>query len=112
MHIAIGTHSPQLIHSSNAQVERKFIVARLDGTLLAIDQHAADERVHLERLLQKTVNKEGHASESVIQTQTLSHSREIDASASEMAAFSRFRGQLQAWGWNVRERGTKVISRL
>lgn len=33
------------------QVDRKFIIGRFGGTLLAIDQHAAGERVGLERLM-------------------------------------------------------------
>ncbi|KAF4661631.1 ATP-binding mismatch repair protein [Perkinsus chesapeaki] len=33
------------------QVDNKFIIGRLDGTLIAIDQHAAGERVGLEMLM-------------------------------------------------------------
>ena len=32
------------------QLDRKFTVAQADGLLFIVDQHAADERVRLERL--------------------------------------------------------------
>ena len=32
------------------QLDRKFIIAQADGLLFIVDQHAADERVRLERL--------------------------------------------------------------
>ena len=41
---------------AHGQMERKFIVASASRVLYVIDQHAADERVQLERLLKETVD--------------------------------------------------------
>lgn len=42
-----------------AQVDRKFLLASLDGMLVMVDQHAADERVRVERFLAELVPAEG-----------------------------------------------------
>jgi DNA mismatch repair ATPase MutL len=53
-----GLHAPKKIQRQDldsakvlAQVDQKWIVCLLDRTLLLVDQHAADERVRLETML-------------------------------------------------------------
>jgi DNA mismatch repair ATPase MutL len=41
------------------QVECKFILAEACGVLMAVDQHAADERVRLEALRQQVAASDG-----------------------------------------------------
>ena len=40
-----------------SQVDKKFIIVKMDGILCAIDQHAADERIGLERLEKALLHK-------------------------------------------------------
>jgi len=43
-----------------AQVEEKFIIVKANGVLLCVDQHAADERVALEKLENALLNQNLH----------------------------------------------------
>lgn len=76
------------------QVDRKFILLRLDTLLLLIDQHAADERVRLEKMLETL---QGNALEAVVLEPALCVSL---AAHEQQAVFQRTR-ELARWGIGV-----------
>jgi DNA mismatch repair ATPase MutL len=78
-----------------AQVENKFIVAVARGRILAVDQHAADERCQLERL---------QAAPFVEQT-TLSPPLLFPASLHERQLLQRFAKQLAKWHFGFSPHG-------
>ncbi|KAL3934045.1 MAG: hypothetical protein SGPRY_000001 [Prymnesium sp.] len=59
------------------QMERKFIAVLLDDTLLAIDQHAADERVQFELLQRKTFDSSGCPLKGAIERNRLKPARAL-----------------------------------
>ena len=61
------TLTKEMIQSAEviAQVERKFIIVNMRGVLCAVDQHAADERVSLEKLEDALFNPNSHESDVV-----------------------------------------------
>ncbi|KAL1500004.1 hypothetical protein AB1Y20_012681 [Prymnesium parvum] len=81
------------------QVERKFIAAYLDGTLLAVDQHAADERVQLEALQAKTYAAAGGPRAGAVEAQWLRPARALRLTAREQSAIQLHSAPLAAWGW-------------
>lgn len=89
--------------------------------LLAVDQHAADERVQLELLQQKlsqqlhlqqqpqaTVNplngntsSNGVLSTNLLQRQLLQPPQQLQLSMSEVQAVSSYQQQIEHWGWTL-----------
>lgn len=94
-----GTEMTQRLNKSDlincqvlCQVDRKFILIKLlqSGLLLLVDQHAADERIKLERM-------QGSLSETV-ESMQLDPSIHIDLSEQEQRAAERYVLYLKRWG--------------
>ena len=76
------------------QVDRKFLLGVVDrGLLLAIDQHAADERVRLEDL-------ETHL-DRLLHSEPLPSPTVLDLSTREAHTLATHRQQVEAWGWRL-----------
>jgi DNA mismatch repair ATPase MutL len=74
------------------------------GMLYMIDQHAADERVQLERLLRRTVQpRTGLPVPGGVERVPLQPSVRLSLSAHEQAVVLRHAAKLSAWGWELRE---------
>jgi DNA mismatch repair ATPase MutL len=88
------------------QVERRFLAARslrVDGgstILFLVDQHAADERVRLERLQTATISGGDPLSGSVERRRIFPPSR-AQLSQQEQLLLATFRARARAWGWEV-----------
>lgn len=61
------TLTKEMLNSAEviAQVEHKFIIVNMRGVLCAVDQHAADERVSLEKLEDALFNPDLHESDVI-----------------------------------------------
>ncbi|ORY96384.1 hypothetical protein BCR43DRAFT_274473 [Syncephalastrum racemosum] len=77
-----------------SQVDRKFILLRLDTLLLLVDQHAADERVRLEQMLE---GLQGDALEAVLIEPAL----QVSLAAHEHQAVLERTRDLARWGIGV-----------
>ncbi|GBF98678.1 hypothetical protein Rsub_11672 [Raphidocelis subcapitata] len=97
------------------QVDSKAIIARCGPLLVALDQHAADERVQLEAL-QARIARESAAAQGVegrgagkhegrgeglVQTLPLQPAQALDLSASELQTLRAHRTRIAAWGWQL-----------
>ena len=81
------------------QWERKFIVARAAGRLFVVDQHAADERVQLERLARATYDASGRAiAGGGVEQRRLHPVERLHLSLDERALVRRYRARLLEWG--------------
>lgn len=106
------------------QVANKLIVVRCGSVLLAIDQHAADERVQLEALQQQlalqlqqnqpaeqkpgngttlssTMQPNSKQEGLLLQQQPLQPPLKLQLGLSEVKAASMYSHQLEHWGWKV-----------
>ncbi|KAI9497884.1 histidine kinase-like ATPase [Zychaea mexicana] len=76
------------------QVDNKFILIKLNaGQLLLVDQHAADERVQLERMLWSL--------KDTAEATQLDPSIAIDLSSTECALAQKYATQLGRWGFRL-----------
>ncbi|KAL3149032.1 hypothetical protein ABBQ32_001879 [Trebouxia sp. C0010 RCD-2024] len=89
------------------QMERKFIAVVCDGTLCVIDQHAADERVRLERLRAAVLGSQASATSVAI-----SPAVGVNLSSSELEMLATFEAKVQRWGWRWRLSGADNTSVL
>ncbi|CDH60838.1 dna mismatch repair protein [Lichtheimia corymbifera JMRC:FSU:9682] len=90
-------HIPQRLHKDClkdaevfGQVDSKFIVIKVERTLLMVDQHAADERVQLERMLWSLKDN--------IQVIQLEPPIPIDLTDKERHLATKYMDHLQRWG--------------
>jgi hypothetical protein len=107
------------------QVDGKMIVVRCGSVLLAVDQHAADERVQLEALQQQLAAQlqqqrqqaqQAHPDPQQQQQAGTAHKQDHDAlllrqrvvpgvalqlTMAESKALAQYRQQVEAWGWQV-----------
>lgn len=89
------------------QIERRFIAARAvrpggGGTrLILVDQHAADERVQLERLQAATVLPSGLPVPGAIVRRALRPPTSLHVAQHEWLLLDRFLARLAAWGWTL-----------
>lgn len=82
-----------------AQVDRKFIIARCrTGSLLCVDQHAADERVRVESLQRQLRT----APDTVVSTHVLDHPVRVACHPSDVVAATHHHARLTAWRFRVR----------
>ncbi|KAI7883938.1 hypothetical protein K492DRAFT_205130 [Lichtheimia hyalospora FSU 10163] len=72
------------------QVDNKFIAIKVDRTLLMVDQHAADERVQLERMLWSLKDN--------VQVIQLEPPISIDLTEKECELSMKYKDHLQRWG--------------
>lgn len=110
-HAAPGTQAPSASTSSEfhpiqlsrdllqrcevvGQLDNKFIVVRVDGLLLCVDQHAADERRRLE-FLQSHIDR-------YVEQQPLVKSMVVPISAAEEMVLRTHEAEMVAWGFKVR----------
>lgn len=85
------------------QVDRKWLAVRIGPTLALIDQHAADERVQLEALLELHVQPDGAPAH--IETVRLDPPERMRPSAHEVALLRHHTREVHSWGWQVRMSG-------
>ncbi|GMH33785.1 hypothetical protein BSKO_01619 [Bryopsis sp. KO-2023] len=79
------------------QVGRKFVLMVCGEVVVAVDQHAADERVRLE-MLQKDLVSVGHES-GLIQAEELDGSLAINLTHLEQQVFETYKQKVEHWGW-------------
>ncbi|KAG7769057.1 hypothetical protein KL946_000340 [Ogataea haglerorum] len=84
-----------------AQVESKFVLVRIDDVLVALDQHACDERVRVEALYRRWTAS----------THTVAVHIEIPVDAGERERFARFSAELSRWGIKWRQENGLVVVR-
>ncbi|KAG8470808.1 hypothetical protein KFE25_009229 [Diacronema lutheri] len=82
------------------QVDSKWIAVTLGSALALIDQHAADERVQLERLLAVHLDADGLPREP--RSVRLEPAERLALSAHELALLREHMRAVQLWGWQVR----------
>ncbi|XP_038970985.1 DNA mismatch repair protein MLH3 isoform X2 [Phoenix dactylifera] len=87
------------------QLDRKFIPVMASGTLIIIDQHAADERIRLEELRRKVLSGEGIGITYLDPEQELvclsDYPFLMQPVLPEMGLqlLQKYREQIQQWGW-------------
>jgi hypothetical protein len=91
------------------QIERKFVAATAAGMLFLLDQHAADERVQLEKLLRATVDESGMPVPSGVEPRRLRPAARLAPTTHELALLSRHAARIRAWGWELREAGAGLV---
>ena len=100
--------------TSLGQVDKKFVVSLSGSTLLLFDQHAADERIRLERLTFSTVGKlkEGDEDCSFKCAPTIC----FHATLEELSVLHAYGDRLRSWGWEIEENQTNnsvlIVSRI
>ncbi|KAI9312597.1 hypothetical protein BX666DRAFT_2030920 [Dichotomocladium elegans] len=75
------------------QVDCKFIAIKLQGMLLLVDQHAADERIQLERALWSVKDR--------VETMQLESPIFINLSADEQHLAELYKDHLHRWGFHI-----------
>lgn len=109
------------------QVANKVIVVRCGSVLLAVDQHAADERIQLESLQQQvtqqqqqqqatsavnstgsTANKASlpNTQQMLLQLQPLHPAQQMQLSMAEVRAVAMYQQQIEHWGWKYQLNGS------
>jgi DNA mismatch repair protein MutL len=83
------------------QVDDTYVVAETDDGLLLIDQHAADERVHYERLRERLDSPA---------TQALAESVEVELTAREAELFPAFSDALADLGFRAERSGDRTVA--
>ena len=82
------------------QIDTKFIPIVTDSGLLAlIDQHAADERVILEQLLESTVLPCGRPNPHAVSSWALPEAQKLRVGSDEHLLFEHMGSLAVAWGW-------------
>lgn len=90
-----------------AQVERKFIVARVGSSLLLlVDQHAAGERVELERLQEQVL---GAAGGGGVESVALDEGVPLAATTVEHRWMAKHRQYAERWGFRYALRGDAEV---
>jgi DNA mismatch repair ATPase MutL len=116
------TPSPLLFAACLGQADNKLIAARCGTVLLAVDQHAAHERVQLEALQQQLAqqvnvtsspsgaaaaaaarreDKAGGRVGSLLSHQLLQHPQQLNLTLQEACALQQYQPMVEAWGWRV-----------
>jgi DNA mismatch repair ATPase MutL len=76
------------------QLDNKFLVCRVEGLLLAVDQHAADERRRLEFLQQRLTH--------YVQQVSLLQALPLPISSAEESVLRSHEAEICAWGFRFR----------
>jgi DNA mismatch repair protein MutL len=84
------------------QLDDTFVVCEADGGLVLVDQHAADERIHYERLATALADDAG--------VQTLAEPVELELTAREAALFDPFLDALETVGFRAERAGDRTVS--
>ncbi|CAI7857985.1 unnamed protein product [Closterium sp. NIES-54] len=79
------------------QVDGKFLIATSGSTVVAVDQHAADERVCLEEL-----RKEVLENQSAVVPLLLDTPSDLPITAGQEGCLRSYRGQIERWGWRFK----------
>ncbi|XP_072973174.1 DNA mismatch repair protein MLH3 isoform X2 [Typha angustifolia] len=75
------------------QLDRKFIPVIASGTLIILDQHAADERIRLEELRRKVLSGEG------CEITYLDSEEKLVLPEMSFQLLQKYAEQIQKWGW-------------
>lgn len=81
------------------QVDKKFILAKAQGMIFVIDQHAADERVRLEHL-QEELRSRLRAGASL--AQEVSPPIEMELTYEELTCAELYMERIERWGWKLK----------
>ncbi|CAI5985634.1 unnamed protein product [Closterium sp. NIES-64] len=79
------------------QVDGKFLIATSGSTVVAIDQHAADERVCLEEL-----RKEVLENQSAVVPLLLDTPSDLPITAGQEGCLRSYQRQIERWGWRFK----------
>ena len=90
------------------QLDQKFIICKIDDLLLAVDQHAADERVRYEKMEKQMFGECGQKRN--LQVEFLSRPLDVETNEHERYLLERFRACLESWGWSFSLSGQKKVS--
>jgi len=117
--------SPSPLHACDTQADNKLVVVRCGSVLLAVDQHAADERVQLEALQQQLAQQlhtpaaathppshsateraktgaAGHAaSGGLLKQQLLQRPQPLNLTLLEARALHQHQALIETWGWRL-----------
>ncbi|MCO5589416.1 hypothetical protein L7F22_043383 [Adiantum nelumboides] len=78
------------------QMDKKFIASVADGTLLVIDQHAADERIRLEQLRKEVLGDGQHL------CTLLDHPKKLSLNMGDQELLLTYKAQVEEWGWRFK----------
>lgn len=82
------------------QVDCKFVAfVSTSGTLGLVDQHAADERIRLERLQARVFTGDNKPNPAVITSWKVLEKPKIHVGEDEAPLFEEYQKQAYAWGW-------------
>lgn len=89
-----------------AQVDLKFVpIVCSNGVLAVVDQHAADERVCLERLRRKLIGDDGWPRDDAGACMALTTPQPLRLAADEAPLLDAYGAAAAAWGWRWAVRG-------
>ncbi|MDZ7701353.1 MAG: DNA mismatch repair endonuclease MutL [Halobacteriales archaeon] len=83
------------------QLDDTYVVCEADGGLVLVDQHAADERVHYERLADALAGDPG--------VQSLAEPVELELTAREVELFDAFLEALERVGFRAERAGERTV---
>ncbi|WP_336021692.1 DNA mismatch repair endonuclease MutL [Halobellus salinisoli] len=84
------------------QLHDTYVVAETDSGMVLVDQHAADERVHYERLQREL--------DGDVVTQALAESVELELTAREAALFDEYVDALSSLGFRAERVGDRTVA--
>ncbi|KAI5967516.1 MLH3 [Candida margitis] len=73
------------------QIDKKFILVVIDNKLVVLDQHATDERIKVEELMQEFVS-------NLPQNLRLAHPMRINVTSSEHLILQQYSANFKSWG--------------
>ncbi|DBA74445.1 TPA: hypothetical protein ACH3X1_011192 [Trebouxia sp. C0004] len=89
------------------QMENKFVALVCNGVLSVVDQHAADERVRLEKFRAAVLGAQAYISSVAVIPSVC-----MNLSSSEVQMLETYRPNLEHWGWRWKVRGPHAASVL
>ncbi|KAL4853064.1 Proteasome subunit alpha type-2 [Chlorella vulgaris] len=89
------------------QVDSKFLAVASGSILLLVDQHAADERVQLERLRDQLLSSDGQPGR--VQSQVLRPPLLLGLTDAESQLLEAYTDRLAAWGWRWQRSSARSV---
>jgi DNA mismatch repair ATPase MutL len=92
-----------------SQLDKKFIITSIKcdekTMIIAIDQHAAHERIRLEDLRKKALNWREEKENPIVRSQVMEPSVGLDIELNECILLKKYQEKLNSWCWrfNVAE---------
>eukprot|EP00803_Ostreobium_quekettii_P008063 evm.model.scf_392.3 EVM.evm.TU.scf_392.3 scf_392:11745-17274(-) len=80
------------------QVDKKFIILVCGKTVVALDQHAADERVRLESM-QHELQALGKGGDTLLDSLSVEPYQAVDLTSLERQMYAEYEQEVWRWGW-------------